>query len=103
VPPRARRRRRGGGGGVGAADVVFVDIGLPGIDGFEVARRLRAKPDLAGCLLVAMSGYGRDTDKQHARHAGFHHHLTKPVDLDAIDLLLSRIRPAAAEAGDVLQ
>ena len=57
----------------------MLDIGLPGLTGYEVARRLRADPELAGASLVAMTGYGRDEDRERAREAGFDHHLVKPV------------------------
>jgi two-component system CheB/CheR fusion protein len=62
-------------------EVVMLDIGLPEMDGLEVARRLRAMPELAGVLLVAMTGYGSDSDRERARAAGFDHYLVKPVDL----------------------
>ncbi len=72
-------------------DVVLLDIGLPGMDGFEVARRLRAMPALAGAFLVAMSGYGSDEDRAKARLAGFDEYMVKPVDLDRFrELLRSR-------------
>ena len=72
-----------------APEVVLLDIGLPGMDGFEVARRLRAMPALAGAILVAMSGYGSDEDRAEARDAGFDEYLVKPVDLG---LLRERLR-----------
>ena len=65
-------------------EVVLLDIGLPGMDGFEVARRLRAMPALAGAFLVAMSGYGSEDDRAEARAAGFDEYLVKPVDLDLL-------------------
>jgi CheY-like chemotaxis protein len=61
-------------------DVCLLDIGLPGLDGFQLARRLRALPDMAASRLVAITGYGRDSDRDQAREAGFDHHLVKPVD-----------------------
>jgi CheY-like chemotaxis protein len=67
-----------------APEVVLLDIGLPGMDGFEVARRLRAMPALAGAFLVAMSGYGSDEDRARAQAAGFDEYLVKPVDLDLL-------------------
>jgi signal transduction histidine kinase len=70
-------------------EVVLLDIGLPGMDGFEVARRLRAMPALAGAFLVAMSGYGSDEDRAEARDAGFDEYLIKPLNLD---LLRERLR-----------
>ena len=72
-------------------DVAFIDIGLPGLDGYEVARRLRALPDFRPTVLIALSGYGREEDKRRALEAGFDHHLTKPVDPTAIDRLLFEI------------
>jgi len=70
-------------------DVMLVDIGLPGIDGFEVARRVRAHERGRGVLLVALTGYGREDDKERTRAAGFDHHLTKPVQLDALQGLVA--------------
>jgi two-component system, chemotaxis family, CheB/CheR fusion protein len=60
-------------------ELVVLDIGLPEIDGYEVARRLRKLPALAGIFIIALSGYGTEHDRQRARDAGFNHHLTKPV------------------------
>ena len=71
-----------------APNVVLLDIGLPGMDGYEVARRLRAMPALAGAFLVAMSGYGSDEDRANARAAGFDEYMVKPVDLDRLRELL---------------
>lgn len=68
--------------------IAFVDLGLPGIDGYEVARRLRKLPAWQSTPLVALSGYGQDQDKRRARAAGFDHFLTKPVDPNIIDRLL---------------
>jgi signal transduction histidine kinase/DNA-binding response OmpR family regulator len=61
-------------------DVVFLDIALPGVDGYEVARRLRAGDATRGIALIAVTGFGRDEDVQRARGAGFEHYLVKPVD-----------------------
>jgi signal transduction histidine kinase/ActR/RegA family two-component response regulator len=63
-----------------AFDVAFLDIGLPEVDGFEVARQLRAEPRTASLPLIAMSGYGREEDKRRSIAAGFDAHLVKPVD-----------------------
>jgi PAS domain S-box-containing protein len=71
-------------------DVIFLDIGLPGMDGYEVARRLRADPAFALTLLVALTGWGSEDDKRLAYEAGFNVHLTKPVDADAVDAVVSR-------------
>jgi PAS domain S-box-containing protein len=69
-----------------APEVVLLDLGLPGLDGYEVARRLRAG-GLRG-LLVAVTGYGREEDRARSRDAGFDRHLLKPVDLDALRAIL---------------
>jgi two-component system CheB/CheR fusion protein len=68
--------------------VVLLDIGLPGIDGFEVARCLRQHPELKDMRLIALTGYGRETDLQRSQEAGFDHHLVKPVNpLTLLELL----------------
>jgi len=69
--------------------VVLLDIGLPGIDGYEVARRLRQEPVMAGALLVAMTGYGQERDRRMSSEAGFDHHLVKPVDPAVLQSLLA--------------
>jgi CheY-like chemotaxis protein len=74
-------------------EVVLLDIGLPGMDGFEVARRLRAMPPLTDALLIAMTGYASSEDLIATRQAGFDEHLVKPVDLELLrDCLRTRIR-----------
>ena len=74
-------------------DVVLVDIGLPVLDGFEVARRIRASPHGAAITLVALTGYGRQEDKDRSKAAGFDDHLTKPIDLTALGDLFGRFAP----------
>ena len=64
-------------------DVMLLDIGLPGMDGFEVARRIRAD-GIAVRHLLAMTGYGDDADREKAKQAGFDGHLVKPVDPDML-------------------
>jgi len=78
-------------------DLVLSDIGLPGMDGYELARRLRDGRGPARAVLVALTGYGRDDDKRRALEAGFDHHLVKPPDMGALEELLRRvtITPAA--------
>ncbi len=79
-------------------DAVLLDIGLPGINGYEVARRLRLLPHLKGVKIVAMTGYGQDTDRQLAREAGFDSHLTKPVDFVQVrDLLTTLLTPGSGD------
>ena len=75
-------------------DVALVDIGLPELDGFEVAKRLRQDPKLDKLLLIALTGYGQREDREAARRAGFDTHLVKPVDFDA---LLGLLRAHAAK------
>jgi len=70
-------------------DVVLLDIGLPGIDGYEVARRLLAQADKRRPALVAMTGYGQAEDRKRAREAGFALHLVKPVEPDALQRALA--------------
>jgi CheY-like chemotaxis protein len=66
----------------------FLDIGLPGMDGLELARRLRALPGLRTVKLVAITGYGRPADLARSREAGFDHHLVKPVESGRLERLL---------------
>lgn len=70
-------------------DLVLLDIGLPGLTGYEVARRLRQDPQLKGVWLVAMTGYGDDADRRLAQEAGFDRHVVKPVDFPRLDELLA--------------
>jgi signal transduction histidine kinase/CheY-like chemotaxis protein len=66
----------------------FLDIGLPVMDGYELATRLRETPGLERIRLVAVTGYGQESDRQRSAAAGFHHHLVKPVDLDDVNAVL---------------
>ena len=69
-------------------DIAFVDIGMPKVHGYEVARRLRSQPSTASCVLVAVTGWGQEDDRARAREAGFDRHLVKPVDPQAIEAIL---------------
>ena len=60
------------------------DLGMPGLDGDEVCRRLRRMPELAGARVVAVTGWGQEADRRRSADAGFDHHLVKPADPDAI-------------------
>jgi CheY-like chemotaxis protein/anti-sigma regulatory factor (Ser/Thr protein kinase) len=74
-----------------APQVCLLDIGLPGMDGYELARHLRAQPATRHAFLVAITGYGQDSDRRLAAEAGFDRHLVKPIDLDKLqDVLASR-------------
>ncbi|MEI7446949.1 MAG: response regulator [Burkholderiales bacterium] len=80
-----------------APEVVLLDLGLPRFSGYEVARRLRATPRGDLLLLVAVSGYGRERDRQAAREAGFDLHITKPADPDEVlRVLADRVALRAA-------
>lgn len=70
-------------------DVVFLDIGMPGMDGLEVARRVRRRADFDGVLLVALTGWGQAEDRDRTRAAGFNRHLVKPADVTTLKLLLA--------------
>jgi PAS domain S-box-containing protein len=69
--------------------VVLLDIGLPEMDGFDVARRMRETPDLADTMLVAMTGYGQEEDRRRTSQAGFAHHLVKPIDPEALKRVIA--------------
>ncbi len=69
-------------------EIVLLDIGLPGMDGYEVAQRLRELPGLRNVRLVAVTGYGRADDRLRAREAGFDAHLTKPVEFSVLERVL---------------
>ena len=81
-----------------APQVVVLDIGLPAIDGFEVARRLRLLPETARALLVAMTGYGSKADQQRAQEAGFDHYFVKPTDPSTLAATIAQWRQAGETA-----
>jgi len=70
-------------------NLVLLDIGLPGLNGFEVAKRLRQQPALQNAVLVAMTGYGQESDRQRSQEAGFDHHLVKPGDFGKVLQILA--------------
>jgi CheY-like chemotaxis protein len=69
-------------------DLVFLDIGMPVMNGYDVAQRLRQRPGLEHLLLVAMTGWGQEEDRRRSHEAGFDYHLVKPADPDALRQLL---------------
>jgi CheY-like chemotaxis protein len=69
--------------------IAILDIGMPGMSGYEVAQRIRAEPWGAELLLIALTGWGQDEDKRKAHDAGFDRHLIKPVDPDALESLIA--------------
>ena len=70
-------------------EFAFVDIGMPKVHGYEVARRIRSEPATSSCVLVAVTGWGQENDRRRAREAGFDRHLVKPVDPDEIEVILA--------------
>jgi CheY-like chemotaxis protein len=73
-----------------APQIILLDIGLPELDGFEVALAIRARPELAGVRLIAVSGYGGADDALAAQHAGFDRYLVKPLQPDVLRELIER-------------
>jgi signal transduction histidine kinase/ActR/RegA family two-component response regulator len=73
-------------------EVMLLDIGLPDMDGHELARRLRSSPDTANAMLIALTGYGQSEDRERARQAGFDRHLVKPADLSELLRILAEVR-----------
>ena len=69
-------------------DVILLDLGMPGLTGYEVARRIRAQDWGRGMVIVALTGWGQDEDRQRTAEAGFDHHLTKPVPPETIEDLI---------------
>jgi PAS domain S-box-containing protein len=80
-------------------EVIFLDLGMPGMNGYEVARLLREEPELKGVFLVALTGWGHEDDRRRSLQAGFDHHLVKPVEGKTLDDLLANLcRPTARPA-----
>lgn len=73
-------------------DLIFSDIAMPHIDGYEFAQRLRADPALQGITLVALTGYGQESDRRLSKEAGFDHHLVKPISVQSLRSLLLGIK-----------
>ena len=81
-------------------EVAVLDIGLPVMDGYELAARLRSNPVTAHCLLIALTGYGQSHDRTRSEQGGFQHHLVKPVDI--VKLIKLVAGDGAAAEGDAL-
>jgi len=79
-------------------NVIFLDLGMPEMDGFEVARAICRVPELSQAKLVALTGWGQPEDRRRTAEAGFIHHLVKPVELRAIDELMTTFSRTSAEA-----
>lgn len=72
-------------------DIMFSDISMPGMNGYELAGRFRADPNLKDIVLVAITGFGQPEDRDRALEAGFDHHLVKPADFDALQSLFATV------------
>jgi CheY-like chemotaxis protein len=72
-------------------DVCLLDIGLPDMDGNELAQHIRARPETANTVLIAVTGYGQESDRAHSLAAGFDHHLVKPVDTRQLSAILAEV------------
>jgi CheY-like chemotaxis protein len=70
---------------------VFLDIGMPGMDGYEVANRIRKHPGCNGTVLIALTGWGQERDRHRTTAAGFNHHLVKPAEIDDLQSLLAKL------------
>jgi DNA-binding response OmpR family regulator len=77
--------------------VVLLDIGLPGLDGYEVARRLRLSNETKDIFLIALTGYGRTEDRVRALTSGFNYHITKPVDPGELDMIIKKLTPGRSD------
>ena len=78
-------------------DVVMLDIGLPGMNGYEVCRQLRRNPLFADMMIIAQTGWGQDRYREMAYFAGFNHHLTKPLRPPELEAILSKITPRSEQ------
>jgi signal transduction histidine kinase len=76
-----------------APQILILDIGLPDMDGYELARRIQSIPEAGDSVLIALTGYGQRNDKEKSRLAGFHHHMVKPVDAKRLLDILAKIKP----------
>ncbi len=79
-----------------APDVALLDLGMPVLDGYELAKQFREDPCLRQVLLVAVTGWGQTEDRRRTQEAGFHHHLVKPVEAEALEKVLADLRPNPA-------
>jgi len=83
-------------------ELVLLDVGLPGMDGLEVARRIRANPRHRGVRLIALTGYGQASDRQATQQAGFDYHLVKPVQPEELLAVLAHLRTSSTSPSAVL-
>jgi CheY-like chemotaxis protein len=73
-------------------DVVFMDIGMPGMDGYEVARRIREQTGTSNLLIAALTGWGQKVDRRRTAEAGFRYHLVKPPEPAAVEKVLAEVK-----------
>jgi CheY-like chemotaxis protein len=78
--------------------VAFLDIGMPGMDGYEVARRIRLIPELQSLMLVALTGWGQQEDRRLSSESGFDHHMLKPADITTLKTLFTSIGASTPSA-----
>jgi len=79
-------------------DLIFVDIGMPGFDGFQTVSKIRAHRECANAILVALTGWAAKEDKERAYAAGFDLHVAKPMSAEQLEEVLSLLNPSAAES-----
>ncbi|AMV40600.1 PAS domain S-box protein [Planctomyces sp. SH-PL62] len=79
--------------------LILLDLGLPGMSGYEIARRIRQMPDFRDVTIVALTGWGQDEDRRRTQQAGFDHHLVKPAEPAAVEAILAGLQPPAAGGG----
>jgi CheY-like chemotaxis protein len=72
-------------------DIAFLDIGMPGLNGYDLARRLRAFPSTSGIVLIAVTGWGKSDDRERSREAGFDEHVVKPLEIERLQSILGRL------------
>ena len=77
-------------------EIAFLDIGMPKLNGYEVARRIREQPWGKNVVLVALTGWGQEEDQRRSREAGFDHHMVKPAEYGALIKLLTELQPRPA-------
>src|SRR5581483_12055665 len=78
-------------------EMIFLDLGMPGMDGYEVARRVQRLPAQRGVRLAALTGWGQQADRRRTAQAGFDHHLVKPVEPEALESLLAALERTEAD------
>jgi CheY-like chemotaxis protein len=79
-------------------DMVFVDLAMPGMDGYETVAKMRRRHECSRAILIALSGYGRHEDRQRAFECGFDLHFTKPMSIDTLEECLTLLDPSAKES-----